>query len=239
MTFRDYFDLVCVINLPQRTDRKREIVQELSRVGLWLAPGHIEVFPAVRPTEPAGFPTVGYRGCFMSHLNVLKKAKREKARNVLIIEDDLTVSDRFQQDQASLIEQLESQRWGMCYFGHGLDDPPRDVPTHLLPYDEQVMLGHFYAVHHSMFDEMIDFHEAMLTRPVGHPDGGPQSHDGALWTFRQKHPECRTLVTSPNLGWQRSSMSDNTPKWFDRIMLLHQAAGMARKAKVWLRGHKA
>lgn len=237
MTFRDFFDLVCVINLPQRTDRKRQIVGELNRVGLWLAPGHIEVFPAIRPTEAAGFPTIGYRGCFLSHLEVLKKAHREKARNLLIIEDDLTISDRFKTDEESLINQLDDQNWGMCYFGHGLDDPPRDEPTILRPYYEQVLLGHFYAIHHTMFEPLIEFKEAMLTRPPGHPDGGPQSHDGALWTFRQKHPEFRTLVTSPNLGWQRASMSDNTPKWFDRVMFLNQAAGVARRAKVWLRGH--
>lgn len=237
MTFRDYFDLVCVINLPHRKDRRRQITAELNRVGMWLAPNHVEIFPAVRPTEAAGFPTIGYRGCFMSHLGVLKYALKAKARNVLIIEDDLTISDRFKTDEKALIDQLDDTRWGMCYFGHGLDDPPRDVQTKLRVYEQQVMLGHFYAVHHTMFEPMIDFKEAMLRRPPGHPDGGPQSHDGALWTFRQAHPECTTLVTTPNLGWQRSSMSDNTPKWFDQVMFLNQAVGMARRAKVWLRGH--
>jgi len=43
--------------------------KELSRIG-WRA----EFFPAVRPETAQGFPWIGARGCFLSHLAVLKSA---------------------------------------------------------------------------------------------------------------------------------------------------------------------
>ncbi|MCI5210545.1 MAG: hypothetical protein D3910_17540 [Candidatus Electrothrix sp. ATG2] len=69
-----YFGKIYVINLPERVDRRREVTAALKRIGISFAPGKVELFPAIRPTEAAGFPSPGVRGCFLSHLSVLKKA---------------------------------------------------------------------------------------------------------------------------------------------------------------------
>lgn len=43
---------------------------ELKRIGIEAA--DVEVFPAIRPIDVLGFPSIGTLGCYLSHLAVLK-----------------------------------------------------------------------------------------------------------------------------------------------------------------------
>lgn len=237
MRFREYFDRTYIINLPQRTDRRAEMLSELKRAGLEPEPGRIEFFPAVKPADAAGFANAGYHGCFRSHLEVLKSARAAGAKNVLVFEDDAALSPRFRQDEEALVEQLRRQAWGFVYFGHNCGTPA-DRPTELVPVSGLVGLTHFLAVNGWLFDRLIDFMEQVLRRPPGHPDGGPMSPDGAFHFFMARNPDVPFFLTSPNLGWQRSSRSDLAPRWFDRVPVLRQAAGAARKARRWLKGRR-
>lgn len=235
MRFREHFDRTYIINLAERTDRRADMLRELKRAGLEPEPGRIEFFKGVKAAEAAGFPNAGYHGCFRSHLEVLKAARAAGARNVLVFEDDACLAPRFRQDEAALVEQMQQLDWGFIYFGHSVEGPA-DRPTVLKRWSGAVMLAHFYAVNASLFDRLIDFMEGVLRRPAGHPDGGPMSPDGAFHFFMRHNPDVPFFVTSPNLGWQRSSRSDLAPRWFDRVPGLRQAAGAARKARRWMRG---
>ena len=235
MKFRDFFDRVSIINLVERTDRRAEMSLELERAGLQPEPGRIEFFPAVKVTEAAGFINAGYHGCFRSHLGVLKRARAQKAANVLVFEDDAAISPRFKQDEESLVEVLSTAEWGIVYFGHALEGFA-DRPTQLKRYNEPVMLAHFYAVNGNYLDRLIALMEKMLQRPEGHPDGGPMSPDGALHFFLMKNPDVPCHVTTPNLGTPRSSRSDLLPKWFDGVPVLRRAAASLRKVKRWVKG---
>jgi hypothetical protein len=66
-----------------------------------------------------------------------------------------------------------------------------------------------------------------LTRPPGHPDGGPMYFDGYMNTVRRKYP-LTTLCAVPSLAWQMSSKSNLTPSVFDRIPL---ASALLRPAR--------
>ena len=79
-----------------------------------------------------------------------------------------------------------------------------------------------------MLPRLVDFLETVLRRPPGHPDGGPMHVDGAYCTFRNQNPEVITLVAHPNLGWQRRSRGDITPRWFDRVPVLRTLIDLAR-----------
>jgi hypothetical protein len=47
-----------------------------------------------------------------------------------------------------------------------------------------------------------------------------------------QHPDVVTLMATPSLGGQRSSRSDIFPnKWYDRLPLTRQIAGLARGIK--------
>jgi GR25 family glycosyltransferase involved in LPS biosynthesis len=194
----------------------------------------VEIFSATRPDEAGGFPSIGARGCVASHVAILKQAKQEGLSNVLIVEDDLEISAKFRTDQAVIVEQLRQQDWDFVYLGH-VEKVEQKSPLALVPFSKGVMTTHFYAVNGRIFDRLVRFMEELQQRPPGHPDGGPMQIDGAYSTFRAQNPDVITLIASPNLGWQRSSRSDITPNWFDRIPGLRQLVGAARSSKIRLK----
>jgi hypothetical protein len=230
----DYFQGVYAINLPERKDRRQFIVKELEEAGMPLTPHKVEIFPAIRPDEAGGFPSIGARGCFSSHLAILKQAKQDGLSNILIVEDDLEISAKFTTDQAVIVEQLCQQDWDFVYFGH-FQEVEQKSPVALVPFSEEIRTTHFYAVNGRIFDRLLRFMEELQQRPPGHPDGGPMQIDGAYSTFRAQNPDVITLIASPSLGWQRSSRSDISPNWFDRVPGLRQLAGAARTSKTRLK----
>ncbi len=78
---------IFIINLKERSDRRKEIAAELKKINI--SEEEYEFFEAVRPIEKGEFRTIGAKGCFMSHLGVLKEAKRRGLKNVVILEDDV------------------------------------------------------------------------------------------------------------------------------------------------------
>ena len=234
MPLSDVIDRIYVINLPFRADRRREMTVELERAGLRLGPGEAEFFPAVRPTEPGPFPSIGTRGAYTSHLNVLKRARDEGLANVMVMEDDLSISPAFRDVLPAVVEQLSSREWDMAYFGHVLDLEATPGFS-FLPYSEPVLTAHWYAVSAPTIGRLIDFLELLLTREPGHPDGSPMDVDGAISTFRHQNPDVRTVVASPNLGTQRSSRSDIRPNWYDRVPVLRQLYSLGRSLKFRLK----
>jgi glycosyl transferase, family 25 len=234
MTFREYFERISIINLAERTDRRREMLWELERAGLSPEVGRIEFFTAIKVPDAAGFENAGYHGCFLSHLAVLKQARDMKVPKVLVFEDDAAISSRFKQDEDSIVEQLRAIEWGIVYFGHGLEGSA-DRPAVLRPFPDGAPLAHFYAVNGRVLDRLIGFMEKMRQRPAGHPEGGPMSPDGAMHVFLLQNPDVPSHVASPSLGGQRSSRSDLLPKWFDQVPGLRQTASTFRKVKRWLR----
>lgn len=232
----NFFERTYVVNLPQRTDRRRMIVQELDRVGMPLTPKKTEIFPAIRPDDAQGFPSIGARGCFLSHLTILKQAQEDQLANVLILEDDLTISEQFIKEQEALVERLQQGDWDFVYFGYDekIEQKEETEGTSLVRLEVPfgpIKTTHFYGLNGKTLDQLILFLEELQQRPGGHPDGGPMHLDGAYATFRSQNPHIVTLIAIPKLGWQRSSHSDIHPKWFSRVPILRELADVARSAK--------
>ncbi len=246
MKIKNFFDRIYVVNLPERTDRRKTIALELEKAGLPLTPNQIEIFPAIRPDSAGEFPNIGARGCFLSHLAILKQAKKDGLSNILIVEDDLVISNLFKQQEESLVEQLQQTDWGFVYFGHSLQSGKKGTvgqPTSKLqqaklqPFTGSFQTTHFYGVNGTILDRLIEFLEAVQQRPEGHPDGGPMHVDGAYNHFRSQNPDVLTLLAFPNLGTQENSRSDITPSWRDRAPVVRNLMGVARVGKVWLHSH--
>jgi hypothetical protein len=235
MSLLDYFARAYVINLPDRVDRRREVERELLNAGMPLAPGKVELFPAIRPDGAGPFPSIGARGAFLSHLGVLKRARDEKLPNVLVLEDDVHLYPRLPKEAAEVARQLRAQPWDMVYLGHF--QPTEDGPqVKLVRRIEGLTCLHCVGINGPLIPPLIDFLEALLQRPVGSPEGGPMHVDGAFSFYREKHPETVALLAAPSLAGQRSSRSDITPQWFDGIPLLRQAASLARAVRALTKG---
>jgi glycosyl transferase family 25 len=75
----EFIEKVVYINLDRRSDRRRDMEEELTRLG---------VPPEKQIRLPAVEQTPGWIGCCKSHRNVLQLAKDSGWANVLVLEDD-------------------------------------------------------------------------------------------------------------------------------------------------------
>ena len=117
MNVIEYFDRVRIINISSRKDRRLETVEEFTRNGFHIDDEKIGFFEAVTPSEGNGFPSVGVRGCFLSHLGVLEEAMRLNLKNILIMEDDIQFSRNISQYGKEAIESLEGMEWDIPSSG--------------------------------------------------------------------------------------------------------------------------
>ena len=230
------FEHIYIINLPTRTDRRVEMEQQLRRIGLSLESPNIELFAAVRPAAAAGFPSIGARGCFMSHLGILENARQRGFKSILILEDDFDFSRDFKRRFEGIEEHLQQNTWDLFYGGalnaldaaqlSGADAVPAIHPS------AGIMGSHCIGVTQKGIAQLVPYFEAILARPAGHAEGGPMHVDGAYSWFRSQHPAMVTLIAHPEIGHQRSSATDIHPqKWYERSVLTGPVVSLARKLK--------
>ena len=88
--------------------------------------------------------------------------------------------------------------------------------------------------------KLIDGLETILSRPPGHPFGGPMHVDGAYSTIRMQNPDLKTYAHRPSLAFQRPSRTDiGELKWFDRIERLRPLMGILRSGKLVMKQKSA
>lgn len=205
---RSLFDRVYVINLVDRTDRRREMTAQLALIGLEDDP-LVAFFPAERPADPGDFGSLGERGCFLSHLGVLKDAVAAGHGSILILEDDVDWTPAALARNARL-DALRDTEWAFLHGGRGHDQAAADGAILLvrLAPGQELLLGHFIGLRGGVIGSMVEYLEAMLQRPKGSPEGGPMHVDGAYSWFRRAHPDVAAYVCTPSVAQQRSSRSD-------------------------------
>ena len=223
------FDQVRVINLVDRADRRREVAAQLERVG---GMGKAAFFPATRPNGPGPFEGVGVRGCFESHLGVLREARDAGADTLLLLEDDFDFASDILTRGKRVLDELTAQRWSLFYGAHQLPMANRFGLTAIHP-GEEIVTASFVGFDGAVLAPLVAFLEAMLERPAGSPDYGPMHVDGAYSVFRRLNPKLVTFAAFPALGQQRSSRSDITPsgRLLDRLPLTRSFANGLRRVR--------
>jgi glycosyl transferase family 25 len=220
---------VFVINLKDRTDRRTAMQRQLSEIG-WRA----DFFSAIRPPRAAGFPSIGARGCFLSHLAVLKTTQEMAAQQLVILEDDINFVPEFVERWKSSISALETKEWSIFYPGHVLGGLPTGL-SRISP-STGIQCTHFMVINGNAISTVIAGLERILSRTVGHPLGGPMHVDGAYSTIRSQDHSLVTYAEFPVLGHQRPSRSDvGNLKWFDRVGTLTPIVSLARRFKAMSR----
>lgn len=231
MSITNLFDAAFVINLPERIDRRRMILKELVGQGIKEDDPWLNIFPAISPKKPGGFPSIGCRGCFLSHLQVFREIQKAGYPTALIMEDDLLIHPRFSEWTDQIQKQLKQTSWDIAYLGHPLRIQGNMKPE-FQEYSLGIQMAHFYAITQEVASRLAEFFEAILKREPGHPDGGPMHCDGAISSFRKRNPDVRTIVSVPTLGKQRPSRTDiHQLKWFDRMPLIKNTFNSLRQFK--------
>ena len=126
--------------------------------------------------------------------------------------------------------------WDLCHLGHN-ETIGHDLPGPFVLWPSTRVIGqaHCYLVRSAVLPELCRYLEAMVLRSPGDPAGATMSPDAALHHFRRDHPRIRTLIAAPAVAVQRSTASDLSPRWFDRMPVLRIAAETARRV---LRGRR-
>ena len=216
----DYFDKIYVINLESRADRRKEIDVELEKINLSLDDPKVILFKAIKPLDAGEFPSIGAKGCFLSHLGVLKDVKVNKYQRILIFEDDLNLNNDFTHQSNLVLNDLLDTQWDIFYGDYRVADNNLANLKNLekIDFDLGVVTCNFMGINGEIVDELIDYFEAMLTRRGGDILGGPMHIDGAYNWFRKDNPNCITVLATPSLGYQRSSRSDIADQnWKNKI----------------------
>jgi hypothetical protein len=234
------FDAIYLINLPERTDRKRELEREIISVGLRTDDPRLVWIRAVRPMEAGEFPSIGARGCFLSHLTCLQSASEHGHTRVLILEDDACFPKLLVDDLKGVVGGLKSLNWAIWYGGASmLNDPrvsSRKVVTIPIAHTVGVQTAHCVAFQGETIQSIRTFLELILTRTNGHPEAGPMHVDGAYSTWRALNPTAVTLVTVPSVCIQRSSRTDiGRTGWLDTTPLVRRSMAAVRRLRNRLR----
>jgi hypothetical protein len=223
----DSFGLIRVINLRDRKDRLRDVTAELNAVGMQFTPDKVELFAADRYTDAAGFASVGARGNFMSHFEVLRDARDRGVQSVLVVEDDCEILTKNRTQIGRVAEALKDRVWGFAYLGH-IEPPVEGAADGWIPFIGPLQTAHLYGVHRDALGPLVEYLEGCLRRPPGDPIGGPMLIDGAITMFREAHPEIVTLIAQPVMATQRSSKSDITFRSYEALPGIKQLFGWAR-----------
>ena len=233
------FDAISVINLPSRPDRRAEMTRELAAIGLDAASPPVVFFDALRPDDAGRFPTIGTRGCFLSHLGVLRAARAAGHGCILVLEDDVNFRRDFIARLDALSAEVDRLGADFWYLGALSVTPPPAATGDLvtLPPDTAVLGAHMFAVTARAIRGLVPCLEQMLARPPGDPAGGPMHVDGAYSWYRRAHPEIRTVLATEPLGDQRPSRTDiHALRWFDRLPVVDKLVGRLRVMRSRLAG---
>jgi len=141
-------DKIIYINLEKRPDRRSEIETELTNFGL-----------VGERFEAINVPYFGCIGCMKSHLSVLKLAKMNGYKNILILEDDFTFTVSKESFENSLSKFFEFKpNFDVCMLSYNL-----------LKYEEteedsirkavSVQTASGYIVNQHYYDKLIQLYE--------------------------------------------------------------------------------
>jgi len=187
----EFVDKVVYINLDHREDR-RQIMKSFFEESK-IPSEKIERFSAIKHK-------VGVVGCAMSNISVLKRAKEQKWKSVLILEDDIRLVD-FEENYKKL-EVLVSKPFDVCMLA-GLyikTDPPRILAS--FSTTGYIVQSHYY-------DTLLANFEYGLSQKLNKPKST------LAWTNRSKAEEIyNKMVTADNIHnvdvyWFKLQMKDN------------------------------
>ena len=223
------FAHIFIINLEHRADRRKEISKQLALINLNFDSPNVDLFKAIRPSDAGGFESIGARGCFLSHLGVLRQAM--SLGNVLVLEDDLDFVPNVEVLLGRALVELP-HNWGIFYGGCVTDLRPSNASVTRVPPSASLGTSHFVAFNGHVIALLVKYLEAILLRPTGHIDGGPMHVDGAYSRFRADHPELLVFAAIPELGYQRPSRTDiHALKWFDRVPVVKELVQFIRRRR--------
>ena len=197
-----YIDKIIYINLENRNERKKEIEGELNKFGL-----------SYKRFNAISAPNFGILGCGLSHLAVLKMARANKWKNVLIFEDDfmfLVDKEEFEKNIGLLFNEENPVDFDVCMLSYNLI---KSVPSVKYPFLNKVLevqTTSGYIVNEKMYDRLIELYEWSTPLLESTKMHWVYALD-QIW--KKLQPSANWYSFTTRLGKQRPSYSDNGETW--------------------------
>jgi glycosyl transferase family 25 len=192
----DFIDKVIYINLKHRTDRDKQILDELKVI-----PSHkIIRFDAIKEKD-------GHIGCSKSHIGCLELAIQNNWINVLIIEDDMIWNNY--ENNIKLLQKLLNNNWDVISLGN-----------YNVKYDKNTyrlfngLCSHAYVVNNHYFQKLkenFEFGLLKLIEAINYTKSDKLNNYkkyclDRYWEILMKNDNW--YITIPVLSIQRPSYSD-------------------------------
>lgn len=210
MSIFDAFDMIRIINLPERPDRRWEMEEELGTIGLLDDP-RVAFFPAIRPADRGDFTSIGARGVYEGQKQLLAEAARE-GRSILILEDDCAF-------RVGAKDYVAPTEWDIFYGGYLARQP------------ENLLTSDIEGAHMMGFSALGARSVATYLENLRYEGIHPPIDAAYVW-FRREYPSVPTVFAVPPLARQRASRSDiAAPKAWDSVPLLRSASSALRQLR--------
>ena len=224
-------DKVFVINLDRRKDRLREMEAQFASIGLGFDHDKIERFSAISPDQIAGFPSLGARGCFLSHLEILKWFQNSDWSRVAILEDDADFDLPDIETLQRYLQNLENHKFDIFYGGYHFPDRFAEMGAGIHDLTEKLIIGgtHCYILDRSILERLILFLEDVQRKLADgiEVDGFIDNIISSFWIENQ---DCRVKIAVPAFAFQRRSATDiHAPNPLDTIPVIRNLTNLARK----------
>lgn len=227
------FARIRVVNLAERTDRRREMDEQFARLGL-AGDSRIAYFPAIRASHPGPFRRLGSHGNFLGRIALLREAA-DAGEAILILEDDCDFLP------AQLAGSELPARWDIVYGGYESSDESALTDSLIIGSHCMGFSARAAALAADYLTRYLepDFPPDPIAAADPHYDPAIRPPiDGAFVWFRRAHPELETVFRK--VAVQRASRTDvGDQRFFDRVPLLREAAAGARRLKRTLLGSGA
>jgi len=187
----DFFDKIYCINLKHRTDRWDSCNKQFTEYGL-----NVERFDAINGKEitPEGVNGLlpGEVGVIRSNYNVIKDAKENGYKNIIIFEDDVELCDDFKVKFNHMYSKVPND-WCFLYLGG-------NHVGGLIPINDSVaQIKHTYAIHAICVNESVFDHILEIL---------PNEKEQVDVTYAKLQKIFPSYVFRPHLAWQKDGHSD-------------------------------
>jgi hypothetical protein len=191
MELNQLFDKVYCINLDHRKDRWEQCNTHFTKHGIT-----VDRFPAINGKEvvPNGVGKLlpGEVGVIRSNYNVVKDAKDNNYKQIVIFEDDVELDPEFKEKFFSFYSAVPDN-WSFIYMGG-------NHVGGIIPVNNKVaQIRHSYAIHaicikNNLFDHILE----LLKKEKTQVDV----------TYAQLQAVFPSYVFRPHLAWQKDGFSD-------------------------------
>ena len=199
----DYIGGILYINLDKRTDRRKTIEAELDTLKC----------PYQR-LSATYVPKNGAKGCAKSHIDAITLAKKNKWKNVLIIEDDFVFKHNvnYKGILYKILQKLNNNFDVLMLSGHLHSYYKTNIDESLFKVNKCVKTD-AYIVSEKFYDTLLNnFTESYNNQPSDKPNDAIEIHGWDIWAIDQHwkklQPTNDWYIIFPTIGQQQYGFSD-------------------------------